>query len=131
MRLSLAAIAALVASPAMAAPAFDVSGSYVPRSELAPGYYACRSGLDFDSFTFTFDLAADGSYRMRGQDGEGRLVMSPVDGVISFESGPFASDESTETYARNATRVSDGNAVIIIRYDFGDEVTDDYCALVE
>lgn len=32
-------------------------------------------------------------------------------------------------HIRQATmRVSDGNAVIIVRHDFGDTVTDDYCA---
>jgi hypothetical protein len=120
----------LITAPAFAAPAFDLSASYAPRTSLVPGYYACRSGLDFDRFTFTFDLQANGRYKLRGQVGEGQLVMSPVDGTIDFKSGPFTSDSTAKTYARNTTRLSDGNAVIIIRYDFGNKVTNEYCARV-
>jgi len=58
------------------------------------------------------------------------MVMSSADGTIDFESGPFQSDKTAKTYARNTTRISDGNAVIIIRYDFGKKVTNDYCARV-
>lgn len=109
--------------------AFDLSQSYAPSAALLPGYYACRSGLDFDSFTSQFDVDSDGRYALRGQDGSGQLVMA-ADGAVEFDGGPFASDETATTYAMNATRHSDGNPVIIIRYDFGSVVTDDYCAWV-
>ena len=116
--------------PALAGPAFDLSAHYKPRTELVAGYYACRSGLDFNTFTFTFDLQANGHYKTRGKVGEGQLVLSARDGTIDFKSGPFTSDKTARTYARNTTRVSDGKPVIIIRYDFGKTVTDDYCAWV-
>lgn len=131
MYLSIATAAALVASTLAAAASFELSGSYVPLSDLRPGYYACRSGLDFSTFTFFFDVASDGSYQLRGGQGGGMMTMLPDDGTIEFNSGPFASDDTVKTAARNTTRVSDGNAVIIIRYDFGKLVTDDYCALVK
>lgn len=127
----LAALAALLPLPALAGAAFDISSSYTPRTKLVPGYYACRSGLDFNTFTFSFDVAADGSYKVRGQNGKGRIVMSAANGSLDFKGGPFASDATAKTYARNTTRVSDGNAVIIIRYDYGNVVTDDYCARVK
>lgn len=130
-RPAVAIVLLLVPASATAAPAFDISGFYAPRADLVPGYYACRSGLDFDTFTFTFDLAADGQYALRNVDGVGTMVISPADGTIDFGSGPFMSDETALTYARNTTRLSDGNPVIIIRYDYGNVVTDDYCAFVE
>jgi hypothetical protein len=131
MRTIAALPVALIATASFAGPAFELSDSYDPRADIIPGYYACRSGLDFDTFTWTFDLEADGSYALRGQDGEGKMVVAPGDGTIEFASGPFMSDETATMYARSTTRLSDGNAVIIIRYDFGDTVTDDYCARVE
>jgi murein DD-endopeptidase MepM/ murein hydrolase activator NlpD len=130
-RLAVAMVLLFVPVSAAAAPAFEISDFYAPRADLVPGYYACRSGLDFDSFIFTFDLAADGQYALRGVDGVGTMVMSPADGTIDFHSGPFMPDETAVTYARNTTRLSDGNPVIIIRYDYGTVVTDDYCAFVE
>jgi hypothetical protein len=130
-RLAFAVVAALLPMPVMAGPAFDISNSYTPRTKLVPGYYACRSGLDFNTFTFSFDVAADASYKVRGQNAKGKIVMSAANGTIDFKGGPFASDATAKTYARNTTRVSDGNAVIIIRYDFGNVVTDDYCARVK
>lgn len=112
------------------AAAFDLSPSYKPSATLVPGYYACRSGVDFDNFTSELDVNDGGSYTLRGQTGAGRVVMSPADGSIEFDGGPFMSDDTATTFAVNATRLSDGNAVIIIRFDFGNVVTDDYCALV-
>lgn len=113
------------------ASSFELSSSYASLSDLHPGYYACRSGLDFSSFTFSFDIASGGSYQLRGNPGGGIATILPDSGAIEFKSGPFASDDTVKTTARNTTRVSDENAVIIIRYDFGNVVTDDYCALVK
>lgn len=110
--------------------AFDISAFYAPSSTLLPGYYACRSGLDFDRFTSEFDVNRGGIYTLRGQTEKGQIVMSPADGSIEFDGGPFMSDDTAKTYAMNTSRLSDGNAVIIIRYDFGSVVTDDYCAWV-
>jgi hypothetical protein len=115
---------------ALAGPAFEISDSYQASTYLRPGYYACVSGLDFSEFTWSFDVRADGGYTVRGSEGEGQMVISDVDGTIDFLGGAFASDDTAQTYARNTHRVSDGNDVIIIRYDFGDVVTDDYCARV-
>ncbi|MEP9371669.1 hypothetical protein [Mesorhizobium sp. KR1-2] len=122
---------ALVASIFLTASSFELSSSYVPLSKLHPGYYACRSGLDFSTFTFSFDVASDGSYQLRGDQGGGVVTILPENGTMEFKSGPFASDDTVKTAARNTTRVSDGNSVIIIRYDFGNVITDDYCALVK
>ena len=124
-----ALVVALIAGadPAAAAPAFEVSESYEASAELVPGRYACVSGLDFSTQTWTFDLAADGRYTIQGIEGEGELELAP-DGSLALLSGPFAPDETAGTSAMNTTRVSDGVPVIIIRYDFGAEVTDDYCA---
>ena len=116
--------------PTGAGHGFDLSASYTPSAFLYPGYYACRSGLDFSTFTSQFDVMEDGSYTLRGQNGAGRIVIGP-DGAMEFDGGPFMSDATARTSAMNATRLSDGNAVIIIRYDFGSMVTDDYCALVD
>lgn len=123
---------AIVALAMMALPtlAFDVSDSYVPTADLVPGKYACVSGLDFSSYTWNFDLQGDGSYVVTGLEGRGNLWASPG-GEVTFDGGPFASDDTATTYAMNTTRVSDGNAVMIIRYDLGDTVTDDYCARFE
>lgn len=130
-RPALAMVLLFVPALVATAVAFEISDSYAPRTDLVPGYYACRSGLDFDSFTFMFDLSADGHYAVRGVEGVGNIIMSPGDGTIDFHSGPFMSDHTASTYARNTTRLSDGNPVIIIRYDYGSVVTDDYCAFVE
>ncbi|HTM77994.1 MAG TPA: hypothetical protein VL133_10235, partial [Devosia sp.] len=99
------AVAALSTGSGTAAPAFELSASYAPSTALLAGYYACRSGLDFDSFTAQFDVAADGSYTLRGQAGRGRIVMSSADGGIDFDGGPFMSDDTATTYARNVTRL--------------------------
>lgn len=128
MRGSAVLAAAFLSLPGIAM-AFDLSPHNTPSSTLVPGYYACRSGLDFDNFTSQFDVGDGGSYTLRGQTGAGQIVMSPG-GAIEFDGGPFMSDDTATTYAANTTRLSDGNAVIIIRYDFGSIVTDDYCALV-
>lgn len=124
-------LACLMIAPAGAAPAFDLSAAYAPSSMLVAGYYACRSGLDSDRFTLELDVGAGGSYAARGQDGTGLMEMSAADGTIDFVGGVLMTDDTATTYARNTIRLSDGNAVLIIRYDFGSLVTDDYCALVE
>lgn len=110
--------------------AFDISDSYVPAAELVLGKYACVSGLDFSTYTWNFDLRGDGSYVATGLEGRGKMWASP-EGEVTIDGGPFASDDTATTYAMNTTRVSDGNAVVIIRYDFGNTVTDDYCARFE
>lgn len=125
-----AIVAAVVLSLPGTAAAFALSPSYAPSPTLVPGYYACSSGLDFDRFTSQFDVSGGGSYTLRGQTGTGQIVISPADGTIEFDGGPFMSDDTAKTYAMNTIRRSDGNAVIIIRYDFGSVVSDDYCALV-
>ncbi|MBB4053987.1 hypothetical protein GGR20_003659 [Devosia subaequoris] len=125
IKLMLASTVALASSPV------DLSNSYAPLMTLTSGYYACRSGLDFDNFTHSFDLAADGRYSLRGTEGQGKMILSNIDGVIEFQSGPFLSDGTVKIYGRNTTRISDGKPVIVIRYDFGTQVTDDYCAIVE
>ncbi|MBD8067066.1 hypothetical protein IC608_16470 [Devosia sp. PTR5] len=117
---------------AMAAPAtaFDISSSYAPSADLVPGRYACVSGLDFSSYSWTFDVDAAGSYVVEGLEGGGSLSLAP-NGEVAFDGGPFASDDTATTAAMNTTRASDGAPVLIIRYDFGDTVTDDYCARFE
>lgn len=119
------------ASTAAFAQVFELSSSHEPNSELRPGFYACRSGLDFDTFTWSFDLEANGSYILRDVGGSGVMKVSSEDGGLTILGGPFASDETAATFAMNTTRLSDGNSVIIIRYDFGSTYTDDFCAHVE
>lgn len=122
-------IALLAAAPAVSA--FELSSSYAASADIYTGYYACRSGLDFSTFTSEFDLYEDGTYVLRGYNSQGQVALADGIGAIEFVSGPFASDDTAITYGQNSVRLSDGNPVIIIRYDFGDTVTDDYCALVE
>lgn len=122
--LSLGLALAALTSPVAA---FEVSSSYLPAADLVPGHYACVSGLDFHSHTWTFQLNERGGYIVDGLDGAGSMAVAP-NGEITIETGPFASDDTATTYAMNTMRVSDRQAVVIIRYDFGDTVTDDYCA---
>ena len=86
---------ALAASAATLSIAFELSDSYAPAA-LRAGYYACVSGLDFSSHTWSFDLAADGSYRLRGVEGAGSMS-GAVDGEVMISSGPFASDDTATT----------------------------------
>lgn len=125
---ALAVTLATLANPAVAA--FEISESYEASDELVPGRYACLSGLDFSTHTWTFDLSADGLYQIEGIEGVGEVELAR-DGSLTLLSGPFAPDETAGTLGMNTTRVSDGVPVIVVRYDFGDTVTDDYCARFE
>lgn len=115
---------------AMAAP-FEISDSYAASTALVPGTYACRSGLDMDSFTYTFEVA-EARYSVRGveiPDGELRL---DAEGTLAFHSGPFAADEIATMHGRTTLRRSDGNPVIILGYFFADGTDSyDYCARLD
>lgn len=120
---------ALLPAPQAAARSFEISGSYSAASDVLPGYYACVSGLDFHDFTIEFDISTEGEYSLRGQPGSGLIHVEP-NGGIEFADGPLQSDDTAATYAMSTIRLSDDTRVIILRYDFGDTVTDDYCALL-
>lgn len=125
-------LAPALATPAVAAPPFGISDSYSASTTLVPGTYACRSGLDFDSFTYTFDIA-DGRYSVRGVDNtpEGTLDYD-AEGTLTFASGPFAPDDTATMSGRSTLRVSDGNPVIILGYFFTDGTDSyDYCARLD
>lgn len=131
MKLALIGLAAgsfLLAPQAMAR-SFELSDSYSAAADVLPGYYACVSGLDFHDFTIEIDISVDGEYALRGQPGSG-LIHVESDGGMEFADGPLQSDDTATTYAMSAVRLSDGVRVIIVRYDFGGTVTDDYCALL-
>jgi hypothetical protein len=121
-----ALLAACLPCAAVAAP-FDISDSYSPSPDLVPGHYACVSGLDFHDFTWVFDVAEDGTYTVEGLEGVGSMTATG-DGEVLVDGGPFASDETATVAAMSTIRVSDGTPAIIVRYDFGHLVTDDYCA---
>ena len=131
MRLApaLAAFIALTA-PAAAAP-FEVSPDFSVQAEIIPGTYACRSGLDIDNFTYTFDLEP-ARYAVRGlDDSEGALSLD-AEGTLAFLSGPFAPDDTAAMYGRSTRRASDGNPVIILGYFFADGTDSyDYCARLD
>lgn len=123
------ALLALLPLPALAAP-FEVSDSYAARPDLVAGTYACRSGLDIDSFTWTFDIA-DGAYLVRGDYPEGAYGVD-AEGTVDFRSGPFAPDATAEMLGRSVTRVSDGNPTIVLGYFFADGATAwDFCARLD
>lgn len=122
----LLALLALLPLPALAAP-FALSDGYAPRADLVAGTYACRSGLDMDSFTWTFDIG-DGAYRVRGDYPEGAYALD-AEGTLSFQSGPFAPDDTAAMLGRSASRISDGNPTIVLGYVFADGDTAwDFCA---
>lgn len=133
MRLTIAlAVLALLplAKPAAAVP-FEISSSYAASTVLVAGTYACRSGLDMDSFTYTFDLA-DTRYRVHGVDNpDGELALD-AEGTLAFLSGPFAPDDTATMHGRSTLRLSDGNPVVILGYFFADGTNSyDYCARLE
>ncbi len=128
---SLAALLLLpLAAPAVAAP-FEISSSYAASTALVPGTYACRSGLDMDTFTYTFDLA-DGRYAVRGiENPEGEFSLD-AEGTLKFLSGPFAPDDTATMHGRSTIRVSDGNPVVILGYFFTDGTDSyDFCARLD
>ncbi len=131
MRVAPALAALLVlTSPAAAAP-FEISSSYTAATTLVPGTYACRSGLDMNSFTYTFDLA-EAAYTVRGLDNPAGTLGLDAEGTLTFASGPFAPDDTATMYGRSTLRVSDGNPVIILGYFFADGTdTYDYCARLD
>lgn len=129
--LSLAALLLLsLTAPAAAVP-FDISASYAASTTVTPGTYACRSGLDMDSFTYTFDLT-DGGYVVRGvADPEGAYALDG-EGTLEFLSGPFAPDDTATMHGRATIRVSDGNPVVILGYFFADGSDSyDFCARLD
>lgn len=126
------AIAALLltAGTTVAAP-FEISDSYAASTELVAGTYACRSGLDMDSFTYTFDIATTG-YTVRGVANPDGALSIDAEGTISFSSGPFGKDETAVMFGRSTLRKSDGNPVIILGYFFSDgETSYDFCARLD
>lgn len=128
---SLAALLLLsLAAPAAAVP-FEISASYSASATVTPGTYACRSGLDMDSFTYTFDLAED-RYVVRGvADPEGAFSLDE-EGTLGFLSGPFAPDDTATMHGRATIRVSDGNPVVILGYFFADGTDSyDFCARLD
>lgn len=127
-----AALAALLAlaTPAAAVP-FGTSDSYSASTTLVPGTYACRSGLDFNSFTYTFDLD-ETRYSVRGLDNPDGTLAFDAEGTLTFLSGPFAPDDTATVHGRATLRVSDGNPVIILGYFFTDGADSyDYCARLD
>jgi len=125
----LAALLAL-ATPAAAVP-FGISDSYSASTALVPGTYACRSGLDFNSFTYTFDLD-EARYNVRGLDNPDGTLAFDAEGTLTFLSGPFAPDDTATIHGRATLRVSDGNPVIILGYLFTDGADSyDYCARLD
>ncbi|HEV7275113.1 MAG TPA: hypothetical protein VGN80_02390 [Devosiaceae bacterium] len=95
-----------------------------------PGTYACRSGLDTDSFTWTFDIA-DGAYTVQGDYPAGAYALDG-EGTLSFRSGPFAPDDTAEMVGRSASRASDSNPTIVLGYLFADGDTAwDFCARLD
>lgn len=125
-----AAGAGCLIAPDAARAAFDLSENYVPSAQLASGYYICRTEADLYSATWTFDLVAEGKYRVRSSIGKGMAVVAP-DGSLTFVSGYLAPDEHIRTSAMSAIRIEDGNPTIIIRADHGDAVAMHYCPLIE
>lgn len=120
--------AMLVAIGTATAAPFEISDSYTASASLLEGTYACRSGLDMDSFTYTFDVAGS-AYSVRGVDSPTGSLETDAEGTISFPSGPFAADETAAMYGRATLRNSDGNPVIVLGYFFTDGVTSyDFCA---
>ncbi len=107
---------------------FAISDSYTASESLVEGTYACRSGLDVDSFTYTFDVAGS-AYSVRGVDSPAGSLEIDAEGTISFHSGPFAADETAAMFGRATLRNSDDNPVIILGYFFTDgETSYDFCA---
>lgn len=120
----------LTIGAASAAP-FEISESYAASTELVAGTYACRSGLDFNSFTYTFDASAD-RYTVRGVENPDGTLGYDAEGTLSFATGPFAADETAAMFGRSTLRKSDGNPVIILGYFFADGDTSyDYCARLD
>ena len=121
---------AVLATPAAAVP-FEISESYAPATEPVPGTYACRSGLDIDRFTYTFDLTAS-TYAVHGLDAPQGSFDRDAEGTLTFTSGPFAPDDTATMLARLTTRLSDNNPVVILGYFFTDGTDSyDYCARLD
>jgi hypothetical protein len=120
----------VLATPAAAAP-FEISADFAASPELVPGTYACRSGLDIDNFTYTFDVA-DTGYSVHGLDNPEGALSLDAEGTLSFVSGPFAPDDTATMYGRSTLRATDGNPVIILGYFFTDGTDSyDYCARLD
>ena len=130
LRLALAVLVAAATLPAAAVP-FEISESYSASPSLPPGTYACRSGLDIDTFTYTFDIEGTG-YSVRGLDDPAGSFAIDAEGTVSFASGPFAADDTATLFGRATRRVSDGNPVLILGYFFSDGSDSyDYCARLD
>jgi hypothetical protein len=120
----------VISTTGVPAAPFEISESYGPATELVPGTYACRSGLDMDTLTYTFQASKAG-YSVQGvKSPDGQLAVDE-EGTISFFSGPFAPDDSATMLGRMTSRLSDGNPVIILGYFFADGSDSyDFCALL-